>query len=92
MLKLFYKKGWVMKLNKKLTLIIIFALSVLALVFTAYKTLPSKIADKKNNDGSLNTETSFCGGIMGAGCQDGYHCLYDGNYPDASGKCVKNTN
>lgn len=31
----------------------------------------------------------FCGGIMGKACPQGYTCKYDGNYPDAGGKCIK---
>ena len=34
-------------------------------------------------------EGSFCGGIAGIICPTGYSCNYDGNYPDAGGKCVK---
>ncbi|MGE5298014.1 MAG: hypothetical protein ACM3KM_02540 [Acidobacteriaceae bacterium] len=31
---------------------------------------------------------SFCGGIAGFSCPDGYSCKYDGTYPDAGGVCV----
>lgn len=34
-------------------------------------------------------EGTFCGGIAGIICPTGYECLYDGNYPDAGGKCVE---
>jgi hypothetical protein len=35
-------------------------------------------------------ETSkICGGLKGIACPDGYSCKYNGNYPDASGICVK---
>jgi hypothetical protein len=30
-----------------------------------------------------------CGGIAGKLCPAGYECQYEGNYPDAEGKCVK---
>ncbi len=30
----------------------------------------------------------FCGGIAGIECPEGKYCLYDGNYPDAGGRCV----
>ena len=30
-----------------------------------------------------------CGGIAGKICPSGYKCLYEGNYPDASGICIK---
>ncbi|QQG44644.1 MAG: hypothetical protein HYW86_01900 [Candidatus Roizmanbacteria bacterium] len=36
-----------------------------------------------------SSEGKFCGGIAGILCPDGYECKYDGNYPDAGGKCVK---
>lgn len=46
-----------------------------------------------NNDVGLCPEKlpegSFCGGIAAIMCPDGYKCKYDGNYPDASGSCVK---
>ena len=31
----------------------------------------------------------FCGGIAGVACPSGFACQYDGNYPDASGTCVR---
>ncbi len=34
-------------------------------------------------------EGAFCGGLAGIACQAGYECKFDGNYPDAGGKCVK---
>ncbi len=34
-------------------------------------------------------EGEFCGGIAGFMCEDGLHCQYEGNYPDAGGVCVK---
>jgi hypothetical protein len=30
-----------------------------------------------------------CGGIAGKICPSGYECAYAGNYPDASGRCVR---
>lgn len=30
-----------------------------------------------------------CGGIAGEQCPSGYDCQYDGDYPDASGICIK---
>jgi len=33
-------------------------------------------------------EQETCGGIQGIVCPSGYECDYEGNYPDASGKCV----
>jgi hypothetical protein len=38
---------------------------------------------------STNPEGKFCGGIAGKLCPTGYECQYEGNYPDAGGKCVK---
>ncbi|OGH42360.1 MAG: hypothetical protein A3H79_01020 [Candidatus Levybacteria bacterium RIFCSPLOWO2_02_FULL_36_8b] len=42
----------------------------------------------------ITYEGKFCGGIAANlpenQCPTGYKCQLDGNYPDASGKCVKN--
>ncbi|MEK7101453.1 MAG: hypothetical protein AAB860_00745 [Patescibacteria group bacterium] len=35
------------------------------------------------------TEGDFCGGFAGVICPDEFRCKYDGDYPDAAGKCVK---
>lgn len=35
------------------------------------------------------TEGSFCGGFAGKLCPDGFECQMEGNYPDASGTCIK---
>lgn len=37
---------------------------------------------------SPTSEDKMCGGIMGLPCPTGYYCELDGNYPDASGKCI----
>ncbi len=34
-------------------------------------------------------ENKICGGIAGLPCPEGYECELDGDYPDASGECVK---
>jgi len=34
------------------------------------------------------TEGTFCGGIAGLLCPDGFVCKYDGDYPDAGGTCI----
>lgn len=39
---------------------------------------------------SEKNENQFCGGFAGAVCPEGYSCKYDGDYPDASGVCIKN--
>lgn len=43
---------------------------------------------------STNPEGKFCGGIAANlpeyQCPNGYYCQLDGDYPDASGRCVKN--
>lgn len=31
---------------------------------------------------------SFCGGIAAFQCAEGYSCVFDGDFPDAGGKCV----
>ncbi len=35
------------------------------------------------------TEELFCGGFAGTQCPSGYECVTEGDYPDASGTCVK---
>ena len=35
------------------------------------------------------TEGSFCGGFAGKLCPDGFECRMEGDYPDASGTCIK---
>ena len=37
---------------------------------------------------SPENESSICGGIAGKTCQEGYTCILEGNYPDASGTCI----
>lgn len=39
----------------------------------------------------LNVEGKMCGGIQGIICPEGYSCEYSGNYPDASGVCVEDS-
>jgi hypothetical protein len=34
-------------------------------------------------------EGELCGGIAGFICAEGLECLMDGDYPDASGRCIK---
>jgi hypothetical protein len=41
-------------------------------------------------DGQGGGGDKMCGGIAGLQCPAGQKCLLDGNYPDASGKCVPN--
>ncbi|CAE6513422.1 unnamed protein product [Rhizoctonia solani] len=31
----------------------------------------------------------FCGGIIGIRCEKGLFCKLEGNFPDASGVCIK---
>ncbi|MEK7163998.1 MAG: hypothetical protein AAB768_02535 [Patescibacteria group bacterium] len=38
----------------------------------------------------IDQKEMVCGGIAGVICPDGYNCKYDGDYPDASGICIKN--
>jgi hypothetical protein len=38
---------------------------------------------------TFSYENQFCGGISGIQCPNGYECQLEGNYPDASGKCIK---
>ena|SRR3990170_8270888 len=57
-------------------------------ILSTFKFL-STTADRDQN----NAEGKFCGDIAGNlpenQCPAGYKCQLDGNYPDASGKCVK---
>lgn len=41
-------------------------------------------------DQNVDPEGKFCGGFAGIICPKGYECKYDGDYPDASGICIKN--
>lgn len=41
------------------------------------------------NQESQSSEGKMCGGIAGIICPEGYTCVLNGNYPDASGKCTK---
>lgn len=34
-------------------------------------------------------EGEFCGGIAGILCDEGLRCIFDGDYPDAGGICVR---
>lgn len=36
------------------------------------------------------TPQTFCGGIAGKLCPNGFYCKYEGTYPDAGGTCIKN--
>lgn len=64
-------------------------------VIEFYKS-PSSKTDEATVEQILSTfkfvdpDKIFCGGIMGAECPSGSTCKLDGNYPDASGVCVKN--
>jgi len=40
---------------------------------------------------STSAEGKMCGGIAAFPCPTGYMCKLDGDYPDAGGKCVKNS-
>lgn len=40
-------------------------------------------------DPSKKTGGTFCGGFAGTVCPEGYKCQLEGNYPDASGTCIK---
>tara|TARA_Y100000310_G_scaffold332002_1_gene406686 strand:+ start:169 stop:420 length:252 start_codon:yes stop_codon:yes gene_type:complete len=59
------------------------------------QTLYKKIQIKKMDppDDTDGVERKFCGGIAANlpeyQCPKGYKCQLDGNYPDASGECIK---
>src|SRR3989338_1068864 len=78
----------------------IFLLLVLSIVFTGNYFWTSKPTQWGQNNATKenqcsngvcgnNQEETFCGGIAGLPCSDGYKCILDGNYPDAGGKCFK---
>lgn len=46
---------------------------------------PEKFVDPKQT----NAIGQYCGGFAGKICPAGLTCKLDGDYPDASGKCVK---
>jgi len=50
----------------------------------------SKGVDCVPND--LRSLGEMCGGIAGFACEPGLTCLLEGDYPDASGECVKSQN
>jgi hypothetical protein len=37
---------------------------------------------------SIRKDAQMCGGFAGLSCSTGYTCKYEGNFPDASGKCI----
>jgi len=45
--------------------------------------------DCKTDTGNCASENEFCGGIAGIKCCSDLTCQLEGDYPDASGKCVK---
>lgn len=53
---------------------------------------PEAVPDQPAPSSNPNPEGQFCGGIAGNlpenKCPAGYRCQLEGNYPDASGKCV----
>ncbi|MFA5932750.1 MAG: hypothetical protein WCV81_00620 [Microgenomates group bacterium] len=46
---------------------------------------PEKFAEQNSTD----TLGKVCGGFAGITCSVGLTCKLDGDYPDATGKCVK---
>lgn len=36
----------------------------------------------------VRSQNIFCGGFAGKSCPKGFVCEYEGDYPDAGGKCV----
>lgn len=48
------------------------------------KSFTVSVTSKIPTDSAFN---KMCGGIANIKCPDGYKCVLDGNYPDASGKC-----
>lgn len=76
------------------TIILVVVLSIVAGLFMLYE------YDRLMNESRLwknlpvifplgSRETIFCGGITGKICPEGYRCKLDGDYPDASGHCVR---
>lgn len=79
--------------------LIIASLAVLLLVFAAACGTEQPQGDMQvvlsfeptPNTGKADAPQRTCGTILGLVCDEGYRCEYDGNYPDAGGKCVKET-
>lgn len=77
------------KYPKKIVLFLILGLGIFAgLVFAGYK-LGQKQVSSPQPTPTPAIEGEFCGGIAGVECPESYKCQLEGNYPDASGKCVK---
>ncbi|CAO2828994.1 unnamed protein product [Amaranthus hypochondriacus] len=59
------------------TLVSALMLAAFFAVSAAEETRTCKLADE------------FCGGIAAFQCCDGYECKFEGDFPDAGGKCIK---
>lgn len=84
----------------RIILFLILGLVILAcLVFAGYKlgqkqvSSPQPTPTPNPTTNTKDAEGKFCGGIAANlpknQCPTGYKCTLEGNYPDASGKCVK---
>lgn len=49
---------------------------------------PNKILSTFKFIDKASKNDKICGGFAGIRCPTGYKCQIDGNYPDASGKCI----
>lgn len=72
-----------------ITLISLITLLVLSFSLSALLYFQNLQLQKQVAKLSVQSTKIFCGGIAGVICPVGYTCQYDGNYPDASGTCVK---
>jgi hypothetical protein len=70
--------------NNTLIFTSIIVLIVLILTFVGFYFLQNRL-----NINPQSNETTFCGGIAGKSCPEGYWCKLDGKYPDAGGECQK---
>jgi hypothetical protein len=60
-----------------------------ALLLTACATTPAEPEMENGTGRPLSKEGEFCGGIAAFQCEQGLTCVYEGNYPDAGGTCVR---
>lgn len=67
---------------------VVFLLSF-SLIYSIYQKNPASIPIPSYPIPTI--ASSFCGGIGGIACPDGFICQLDGTYPDAGGTCVKSS-
>lgn len=84
------KKSFAVAMFKLLTAYATF-IGIIAVIFFLFYFVPRQMSKQTNPTPTvtLSPKGQFCGGIGAVQCINGYACLFDGNYPDAGGTCVK---